>query len=234
MILAIDTATAAVGVALASPGGSVVAATELVLAKRHVESLVPTVEFVCAQAGVALSELTLVAVDTGPGLFTGLRVGVAAAKSFAQALGVPVVGVGSLEALAAGLAPWSGRVAALVDARRGEVYGAVFDVWADEADGSGTWARPTLLVEPWVAPPADVAAVLADCDPRPALAVGDALARYGDAFGALPDAGPTHRYPTAASVARLAAGRADRAVEPAALGLAYLRPPDAQIRWETR
>jgi len=85
MILGIETAVEHVGVALGDHRGTLASAT-VNSDRRHAESLAPMIEFVCAQAGVTLRQLDAVAVDVGPGLFTGLRVGIAAARVSAPVL----------------------------------------------------------------------------------------------------------------------------------------------------
>ena len=99
--VAIETATETVGVAVHTSSGL---EAEFVLTgrRRHVESLTPALEHLLAQVGVATGDIGVLAVDVGPGLFTGLRVGVAAAKGLAQALGVGVLGATSLDILTAG------------------------------------------------------------------------------------------------------------------------------------
>ena len=125
-VVAIETATETVGVAVRAPDG-VQAEFALTGRRRHVETLTPALEHVLSQVDMTPSDLTLVAVDVGPGLFTGLRVGVAAAKALGQALGIGVVGVSSLDVLAAAAAASGqrGPVLSCVDARRGEVFAAV-------------------------------------------------------------------------------------------------------------
>ena len=99
LILGIETATTQVGCAIGGHEG-VLASFHSAKGRRHVEILMPAVEFMCRQAQIDLSEISVVAVDVGPGLFSGLRVGVAAAKALAQALRVPAIGVSSLDLLA--------------------------------------------------------------------------------------------------------------------------------------
>ncbi len=125
MVLAVESATELAGVALADEAGVLATAT-VSRGRHHAESIAPAIEFVCRRAGVALSALDAVGVDVGPGLFTGLRVGVGTAKALAFALDRPLVTVGSLEVLAhavatAGVAPGT-LVVPVVDARRGEVF----------------------------------------------------------------------------------------------------------------
>ena len=88
LILGIETATEQVSVAIGGHEG-VLAMFEVCRGRRHAETLIPSIEFVCKQANVEMSEFGAIAVDVGPGLFTGMRVGLASAKAIAQALRVP-------------------------------------------------------------------------------------------------------------------------------------------------
>ncbi len=130
LLLAIDTSAA---VTAAVHDGSAVLARELVHDPRHhAELLVPMVERVLADAGVERSQLTDVVAGRGPGPFTGLRVGLVTARTLGLALGVPVHGVGSLDALAqqvvdAGLAAEGETFVVATDARRREVYWARYE-----------------------------------------------------------------------------------------------------------
>ena len=102
-VVAIETATETVGVAVRTAAG-VEAVFTLTGRRRHVETLTPALEHLLGQVGLAPGQLDVVAVDVGPGLFTGLRVGVAAAKGLAQSLGLGVIGMTSLEILTAAAA----------------------------------------------------------------------------------------------------------------------------------
>ena len=99
LVLAIDTATKQVGVAIGD-GGAVRAEVRLAGGRRHAEQLVPAISALLDWTGVRLDQLAAIAVDVGPGLFTGLRVGITTAKVMAQALRVPVVPVASLDLVA--------------------------------------------------------------------------------------------------------------------------------------
>jgi tRNA threonylcarbamoyl adenosine modification protein YeaZ len=129
ILLAVESATDTVGVAVVRDDGGSAELTH-VGGRAHAEKLAPTIEEVCALTGCRVNDVDAIAVDVGPGLFTGLRVGVATAKALAQALGIGVLGVGSLDILAA--AAWersggaAGPVVAVVDARRGEVFAAAY------------------------------------------------------------------------------------------------------------
>ena len=140
MILALETATTAASVALVH-GDAVLAHAAVPQTRRHTEVLMGLIDEVLETAGATLADLTAIACDIGPGLFTGLRVGVAMAQGFAVAGGLKVIPVTSLFALATGEA---GDRAALVDARRGEVFVQLF---------TGEALRPQALGQPLVVAP---------------------------------------------------------------------------------
>ncbi|MGW1468899.1 tRNA (adenosine(37)-N6)-threonylcarbamoyltransferase complex dimerization subunit type 1 TsaB [Streptomyces sp. NPDC002308] len=204
-----DTATPAVTVAL-HDGTSVVAESGQVDARRHGELLLPTVDRVLAEAGTTLDAVTGIVVGVGPGPYTGLRVGLVTAATFASALSVPVHGLCTLDGLAyaAGEAGITGPFAVATDARRKEVY------WARYADPHTRTGGPS------VDRPADIAEELAGL---PVVGAGAVL--YPDAF---PDArGPEHV--SAGALAALAAERlaaGEELLDPQPL---YLRRPDAQV-----
>ncbi|MET8469981.1 tRNA (adenosine(37)-N6)-threonylcarbamoyltransferase complex dimerization subunit type 1 TsaB [Streptomyces sp. NPDC006422] len=208
LLLALDTATPAVTVAL-HDGSSVVAESTQVDARRHGELLLPAVDRVLAEAGVRLDAVTGIAVGVGPGPYTGLRVGLMTADTFGLALGVPVHGVCTLDALAyEARDEVAGPFVVATDARRKEVY------WARYENGR------TRTTEAAVDRPADIAEAVAG---MPAVGAGARL--YPDTF---PDArGPEHV--SAASLAAFAAERlaaGEELLEPRPL---YLRRPDAQV-----
>ncbi len=125
LILGIETATPQVSVAIGGHEG-VIALFEVARRRRHAETLVPAIEFCCQQSGVSLDEIGLVAVDVGPGLFTGMRVGLATGKALAQALRVPMIGISSLDLLAFPHRQSDRVVVPVVDARKGEVFYAIY------------------------------------------------------------------------------------------------------------
>ncbi|MDQ1038203.1 tRNA threonylcarbamoyl adenosine modification protein YeaZ [Streptomyces sp. V3I8] len=208
LLLALDTATPAVTVAL-HDGMSVVAASSQVDARRHGELLLPAVDRVLTEAGLRLDSVTGVVVGVGPGPYTGLRVGLMTADTFGLALGVPVHGVCTLDGLAyaAGVeGEVDGPFVVATDARRKEVY------WARYAD-----AR-TRVTEPAVDRPGEL-----DIGGLPAVGAGALL--YPDTF---PDArAPEHV--SAAALASLAAERLAAGEELEAPRPLYLRRPDAQV-----
>ena len=125
LILGVETATERVSVAIGGHEG-VLALFEVTRGRRHAETVVPAVEFVCRQADVGLDEVGLVAVDVGPGLFTGLRVGLASAKGFAHALRVPMIAISSLDLLAFPSRHTDRLIVPVIDARRDEVFYAMY------------------------------------------------------------------------------------------------------------
>ena len=237
LLLAVESATDAAAVALADDDGVLVSVTAE-RGRRHAETLAPAIDFACRQAGVTPAEVEAVAVDVGPGLFTGLRVGIGTAKAFAFALGLPVVAVGSLRLLAqaaadTGLLGAPGqpdRVVAVVDARRGEVFWAPFALGADAAGVVEARRRGP----DGVCPPDVLAAGM----PGGSLLVGDGAARYRTLLGAAGHqvAGPLLTHPPVSVLARLGLRRlaVGAAVAATAVAPRYLRQADARINWEQR
>src|SRR5437879_1653601 len=121
LILGIETATPQVGCAIGGHEG-VLASFHAARGQRHAETLAPAIEFTRRQAQVEFEELGAIAVDIGPGLFTGLRVGVATAKALAQALRIPMIGVSSLDLLAFRVRYTNRLIVAVLDARRGAIF----------------------------------------------------------------------------------------------------------------
>ncbi|MFJ6937096.1 tRNA (adenosine(37)-N6)-threonylcarbamoyltransferase complex dimerization subunit type 1 TsaB [Streptomyces sp. NPDC101132] len=209
LLLAVDTATPAVTVAL-HDGRSVVAEAHQVDARRHGELLLPSVDRVLAEAGLKLDAVTGVVVGVGPGPYTGLRVGLVTAATFASVLGVPVHGLCTLDGLAyaAGRAGVEGPFVVATDARRKEVY------WARYEDPRTRTGGPA------VDRPAEIAEQVAGL---PAVGAGALL--YPEVF---PDVrGPEHQ--SAAALASLAAEKLAAGEEFLPAQPLYLRRPDAQV-----
>ncbi|MDJ1135924.1 tRNA (adenosine(37)-N6)-threonylcarbamoyltransferase complex dimerization subunit type 1 TsaB [Streptomyces iconiensis] len=213
LMLALDTATPAVTVALHDADGDrTLAASDQIDARRHGELLLPAVDRVLHEAGRKLADVTDLVVGVGPGPYTGLRVGLATAEAFGAALSLPVHGVCTLD----GIAYASGLETPFVvatDARRKEVY------WARYAD-----AR-TRLGEPAVDRPADLAERTGDVTALPSVGAGAVL--YADVFSGVREDLPAHQ--SAAALARLAAERLARGEELLAPRPLYLRRPDAKV-----
>jgi tRNA threonylcarbamoyladenosine biosynthesis protein TsaB len=244
-VLALETATDLVGAALLRDGA--VSERSHLGGRAHAELLAPAVEEVCALSGTTLAEVDALAVDVGPGLFTGLRVGVATAKALGQALDLGVLGVSSLDVLAAGAyeaapADRSARVVAVIDARRGEVFAAAYDAGADGGGPDGPDPADVRTDRPAALAPEELAAW---CDELaaggPVLVVGDGAVRYVEQLAPRPglDLGlaETVAAPSPAVRVRLAARRlAAGAPLQAATDIVpdYRRPADAKINWEER
>ncbi|WP_310719372.1 tRNA (adenosine(37)-N6)-threonylcarbamoyltransferase complex dimerization subunit type 1 TsaB [Streptomyces lydicus] len=208
LLLALDTATPAVTVAL-HDGTGILAESRQVDARRHGELLLPAVDGVLGEAGRKLDEVSEIVVGVGPGPYTGLRVGLVTAATFGAVLDVPVHGLCTLD----GLAYASGLTEPFVvatDARRKEVY------WARYAD-----AR-TRLTEPAVDRPADLADQVAGV---PAVGAGALL--YDTVFTGVRREGPEHQ--SAAALAALAAEKLAAGEELLPPRPLYLRRPDAQV-----
>jgi len=126
-ILNIETATKNCSVSL-SRNGELIAIKELNNGNySHAEVLHSFVNEVVSESGISLSDLSAVAVSKGPGSYTGLRIGVSAAKGLCFALDIPLISINTLASLAHGLTIKSGKIVSMLDARRMEVYSAVFE-----------------------------------------------------------------------------------------------------------
>jgi tRNA threonylcarbamoyl adenosine modification protein YeaZ len=139
LVLALDTATPAVtaGIVELTVGGAEVRAVRVAHdTRKHAELLVPGVLAACTEAGIALRDVEALVTGTGPGPFTGLRVGMVTAAALGDALGIPVHGVCSLDAIARDAAPGTGgNLVVVTDARRREVYWAAYDPGARRLSG---------------------------------------------------------------------------------------------------
>jgi len=208
LILAIDTSTSAITVALHDEEAVVAQRTHLD-ARAHTEWLAPLVESCLAEAGKQPSDLTDVAIGVGPGPFTGLRVGMVTGLTMGHALGIPVHGVCSLDALAEQAAPHvEGELLVATDARRKEVY------WARYAVRPGGVER---LTDPAVDRPGDLPEEV-----RALPTAGRGSLLYPDLF-----ARPLEVLDVDAAVlARVAVARI-RAGESMPVEPLYLRRPDA-------
>jgi tRNA threonylcarbamoyladenosine biosynthesis protein TsaB len=219
VVLAIESATSCVGCAVGTVADGVIASTYSTRGRRHAESLAPQIEFVVTQAGLAIADIGCVAVDIGPGLYTGLRVGITTARAMAHMLDVPMVPVTSLEAIAHANRAGGDMVVA-IDARRGEVFHAAFTV---DADGGLT------ATEAAVGTVAELA-----YRPRRRIVGDGAIAHAGEFAegGHLVDGEATH-LPLPDAIFSLAVGRLDRAVPSHEVHPLYLRRPDAVAKWES-
>jgi tRNA threonylcarbamoyladenosine biosynthesis protein TsaB len=228
LILGITTSTAQVGCAIGGHEG-VLGAIHSARGRRHAETLAPAIEFLCRQTRVELRDIGAVAVDLGPGMYTGLRVGVAAGKALSHARRLPMIGVTSLDLLAFPLRHSHRRIVCALDAGRGEIFHASY------RQSPGGVQR---ITDPEVASPVDLASDLLASGEEVLLA-GDGALRHHTAFDTIRRvefADHGEAYPLAGSLVQLAHPRALREefVNPAELLPIYLRKPDAEINWTTR
>lgn len=232
LVLGFETSTPAASVCLATEQG-VVAAAALGgglehLRRAHNTFVTEAVAFCMDQAKVHPDVVAGVAVSLGPGLFTGMRVGIVAAQAFAHARGLPVVGLASLDLLAFGVRHVRRLLCSVLDARRGEVF------WAFYRSVPGGVQRST---EFRCGPPAKLAGEI-EASGEDVLCIGDGAIEHrslleaaGADVGGMADA-----HPSAAALVELALPRFIRedTQRPEDLRPIYLRAPDARIGWERR
>jgi len=227
IILALDTTTRGGSVAV-TDGERVLAVLDGDASRTHGERLPGELARALDQAGVTRDRIDLLAVATGPGAFTGLRIGLAAMQGLAMTLGKPVIGVSALDALAEQVDDRDVIVVPWMDAQRGDVFATVIDRSTGTALEVPTAASPQAILETWRAHLAG----------QPVIFIGDAVMR--DA--AIIDQGAERRWerrapaPLAPQIALIANRRAARGETgaPHTLEPIYVRRPDAEIERERR
>lgn len=228
IVLGIETSTPRSSVALGSER-EVLAAT-LLSGRAHQEAVVPALEHILHWTGLDLSQIGGVAVGVGPGLFTGLRVGVETGRTLAQVLSVPIVGLPSLDVLAFGVRYTRRLIGAVIDARRGEVFFAVY------RSVPGGVVRESEFM---VGSPQRLAAELSALG-REVLLVGNGAILYRreleEVGSEVEFASSAHAFPLAPVLVELSVPRfiredADRLFDVVPL---YLRKSDAEIAWDER
>jgi tRNA threonylcarbamoyladenosine biosynthesis protein TsaB len=240
-ILGLDTATSATAVGLLElgPDGRELTAIERrddpppSTRPRHTAALLELALAALDGAGAGWGDLDLIAVGTGPGTFTGLRIGIATARSLAHARGIPLVGVSTLRSLAAGAAVTAAArertPLAVLDARRGEAFAAA---WADPGGADKASGAP--LIAPTALAPERLVEVLQD-DGGSWLAVGDGALRFEpilQAAGVVVDDDAQRHRVSGLEHCRLATG-----IEPESPDQVlpqYLRIPDAELTLRAR
>ena len=221
-ILALETSAKAVSAAV-SEDGKILCSGYQDTGLTHSRTLMPIVEHILKNTGLAVADMDAIAVAAGPGSFTGIRIGVAAAKGLACAAQKPVVGVSTLAAMARNVAFTDGLVVCAMDARRQQVYNALFEA----KDG-----HLTRLTEDRAISLEDLAAEL-KASPLPRTIVGDSgqlCLRYMEAAGVPCRLAPPHLVMQNAMSVALAAEEealAGRLTDAQGLLPLYLRPPQA-------
>lgn len=216
--LAVDTALGACSCAVLQ-GDQLLARHWMEMSRGHAEAVAPMVQIVMAEAGLTFAEIDRLAVTTGPGTFTGQRVGLAFMRGLRVALKRPLIGISTLEAMAGAAQAETGLdyAAALHDARRGEVY---FQLLRGE----------TSLIGPSIAPLEQAMAQLAEAAGSQKLALAGTAAEAGLVLRSQASLSVTRlsaiRQPDAVWVGLLALRRVADDLAPAPL---YLRPPDAKL-----
>ncbi len=223
-LLAIETATPGASVALVENATTLAAASRIDRV-GHATFLVPAIDFCFDQVGWSPSDLDGVVVDIGPGLYTGIRVGLATAQGLAAAFGIPVIPCVSLDAVALEARTGHRSIWALVDVRRGEFAVSRFR----PVPGGVVREGSTELVRP------DVLRAQLESSPDQSLVVGDAGALPEGFFRGLHRAKIGRpRYPYAVALAEVGRGRFERGEYPSPdeIRPLYLREPDVTINWE--
>ena len=218
LLLALDSATSVSSAALCDDAGGILGYRRGDEGPDQADRLIELIDGVLRDAGLDYGGIDVIAVNCGPGSFTGIRAGVAAARGLALATGRPVVAVNSLEALAAVLGPQSaGTIVAALDARRGQVYLQMFD------------HELVALGEPRAAVPESVRLAGLQAPIRLAGSAAPLVrAPLPDEVTVLQESVPTDALGVARrAIARLAAG--ERPVPGATVKPLYLRPPDARL-----
>ncbi|MHB8946055.1 MAG: tRNA (adenosine(37)-N6)-threonylcarbamoyltransferase complex dimerization subunit type 1 TsaB [Bacillota bacterium] len=234
IVLGLETATNVCGVALVDDD-RVLAEFSTSGRLTHSQRLMPLVEQALNEAGIGRGQLDGIAVSAGPGSFTGLRIGLATAKGLGYALDRPVLPVPTLDALAFNAWAWPGLICPLLDARKDQVYAALYRGNPPAGGRStrrlgGYWAM-------------DLGSLLERLSAfnDPVLFLGDALPRYGpgivERLGAKAHFAPASgRFPRAAAVAELGHGRlaAGRRPGAAAARPIYVRQSEAEVKARAR
>jgi tRNA threonylcarbamoyladenosine biosynthesis protein TsaB len=226
-VLGIESATPVASVAVAGEGG--ILAERMVLNRRtHSVNLLPMLKSVLEESEVDRGKLSGIAVSSGPGSFTGLRIGMSTAKALAWVWGLPVAGIPTLTALAYPLAGNGGLVCPILNARKNEVYTAIYDCQGEIVN---------CLKGPAAVDPLRLAEVLLEYN-KPVTFLGDGVPVYGarlhEALGSMARFAPlAASFPRGAAVAELglAALREGRGVDPSALQPEYIRPSEAELNW---
>ena len=222
-IVAIESSTPAASVSLAEDR-QVVASARRVDRRGHVAFLIPALDFLFEQAGWDATDVDVVAVDVGPGLFGGIRAGLSTAQALAGAIGARLAPVSSIDAVALRAATAHRKIWSVVDARRGEFAVAPYQ----PVPGGVVREGPVELVS------ADAFRAILASDGRDSLVVGDWQALPDGVFRGLHGIKTGRpRYPSSDAVVELAWARAqrDELPHPDEVRPRYMREPDVRINW---
>lgn len=206
-------------------GARLVAQEQQGVAGTHSERLITSIDHLLSLAGWQIKDIEGVAVAIGPGSFTGLRIGIAAGKGIALANSIPAAGVSSLCSLAENGRGFEGAVASLIDARRGELYFALYKF--------GKTGAPKVIVRECAMAPEKVAAAIKRMRAR-TLLVGDGAVQYAEFFrkklgsrAVMPAV--SSQFACAANLAVLAEAKLKTGGDGDSLAPNYIRLSDAEI-----
>lgn len=225
-VLGIDTSTMICGVAICLKGRGVGGYETLVL-KSHSRTLLHLIRSLLDLCRISLSDIDGFAVSCGPGSFTGLRIGMSTAKGLALATGRPVIGVPTLDAIARCAPLKENRVCAVLDAKRGEVYAALYE------RHHGKLSR---ITPDRVMPPEEFCEIVKE----PTFFLGEGVERYGDILKSrlgdtLFSKGVPCLLPVARKVAEMGTALLRRpTIRLAGVFPSYVRRSDAETNWERR
>lgn len=238
LVVAIESAADAAGVAIAD-GSAILAEVVVSNGRKHAETITPAIRYCFEAASAHLRDVDAIGVDVGPGLFTGLRVGVGTAKALAYALRRPVVALGSLAILARAAAPVGiaagASVVAVLDARRSEVVSDFAGVPAADSDEP---PDPEHLETP-ESLALRLRAVTHGSGDAKFVLVGDGALRYRETFEDVPGVTVGDRWLASPPVSVLAEMAVELALAGAVVDAAVVRPryvrqADARINWAVR
>ena len=225
--LAFETSCAIGSIALGA-GARLIEARTFSRPRQHAKEFLPTIHDMCSAHGVAPSDVKRVYVSSGPGSFTGLRIGVTAARMLALAVSTEVVAVPTLQVIALnalGHTPRANRVAVILDAKRGRVYAAAFIRRADVYEA--------------VSEPAEVdPRVFLDQQGRETYVLGEGIAYHQEAveqsgLTVLPEELNRPRAEIVLAIGHALAEKG-RHCDPRDFVPTYIRPPEAQEKWDQR
>lgn len=230
-VLGVESATSVAGVALIHNNG--ILAERLVNNKKvHSIHLMTMIKAVVEDAGVKPRDISGVAVSSGPGSFTGLRIGMTVAKTLAQVWGIPVVGISTLDALSYSLGGHVNLVCPLLNARKNEVYTSVYD----GSDGVLKNLSPHKAMKP-----ESLVDLLASWPNRSVTFLGDGVVEYRDKLSALMGkraafASGANNLPRGASVAELGLFKLEKGegTDPVFLLPEYVRLSEAEMLWQQK
>ena len=225
-ILTIETTGPVSGVAIICPG-KVIAEFSINSELTHSQTLLPMIDHMLTASGFKLTDIGAIAVSSGPGSFTGLRIGAAAVKGLAFALGLKIVPVATLDALAYNTITWDGIVAPIMDARRNQVYTALYDC-------AGGRITP---ISDYLACDFDEIADMARRTGKKSIFLGDGVAVHRNkiidsGFAIAPEAFLLQRAASVGAIALEAVGHA--AVDANQFEPFYIRPSQAEREYQSK